>query len=300
MMDWHREALELSKQGLNSGEITRQLKSIGFFQGEDFSPCYERVRKYVRKHSGGKNHVTQNVIPNTFDHTSEEKVIKFGLISDTHLGSNYDEPELLHEFYNECKKQGIKSVYHCGDITDGDAMRVGHEYEIYAHGADAIIDNVVEKYPVVYGIETYFITGNHDASIYKHCGVDIGKHIDERRSDLHYLGRDCARINLDSAVTLELRHPWDGSAYAISQKSQKIIDNMWENRPTIIGIGHYHKAEFIYYKGVYAFQCGCFQHQTPFEVGKNILPVVGGWIIEITLNKNGDIKSISPKFINFN
>lgn len=297
-MDWHEIAIELSRLGFNSGDITRELQNRGFFSGEDYYHCYERVRKYVRKQVK-KSNITQNTVPALFKQDTKERVITFGLIGDTHIGSNYDDISLIEKFYTICKDYGVTEVYHCGDITDGDKMRVGHEYEIYAHGADAIIKNVVDNYPKIDGINTYFITGNHDASLYKNCGVDIGKYIADARSDMIYLGRDCSIVDIHG-ITLEMRHPWDGSSYAISQKTQKIIDNMYEFKPDILAVGHYHKAEFIQYKGVYAFQVGCIQHRTPFEVGKNIIPVLGGWIISLTIDNCGNIQDITPKFISFN
>ena len=57
----------------------------------------------------------------------------------------------------------IGDIYHTGDIDDGEMMRVGHQYDCYAQGADDHIDEIVEKYPKENGITTHFITGNHDS-----------------------------------------------------------------------------------------------------------------------------------------
>ena len=89
-------------------------------------------------------------------------------------------------------------------------------------------DDVIKNYPSRPGITTHFITGNHDASIYKQVGYDIGQAIARERPDMNYLGRDCAVINITPNCTLELRHPWDGTAYALSYKVQKMIEAMGE------------------------------------------------------------------------
>ena len=39
-----------------------------------------------------------------------------------------------------------------------------------------------------------------------------GQAIANLRPDMKYLGRDCAVVNLTPKCTLELRHPWDGTA----------------------------------------------------------------------------------------
>ena len=206
----------------------------------------------------------------------------------------------MHDFYDLCVREGISDVYHTGDITDGLKMRVGHEYELYEISADEMREDVVMHYPKRDGITTHFITGNHDASIYKHVGYDIGQAIAVRRPDLKYLGRDCATINLTPNCTLELRHPWDGTAYALSYKMQKMIEAMEsDSKPNILAVGHYHKAEYLFYRNVHALQSACFQGQTPFTRGKGISVHIGGWIVTIRVDKNGTIQSFSPEFVPF-
>lgn len=241
----------------------------------------------------------RNVEPTTYkrvwDGTTE---IKIAIVSDTHFGSKYTQFTHLNNFYDICQEEGVKDVYHVGDITEGIKMRPGHEYDLYVISTDDMIDDVVAKYPRREGIITHFITGNHDASIYKHVGYDIGKTIASRRDDMKYLGRDCAVINLTNKCTLELRHPWDGMAYALSYKPQKMIDAMEsDSKPNILAIGHYHKAEYLFYRNVHTIQAGCFQGQTPFTRGKGISVHLGGWIITIKVTEDGTIKSIAPQFI---
>lgn len=229
------------------------------------------------------------------------ELIRFALISDTHINSKYTQLTYLHEFYDLCKRKGISTVYHCGDIDEGEQMRVGHQYECYNQGADDHVAEIVRVYPQRDGIKTYFITGNHDASIIKRCGYDIGYAIAAKRKDMIYLGSNEALIRLTPNCTLELRHPWDGTAYSISYKVQKMIDAMnGGTKPNILAIGHYHKAEYLFYRNVHAFQTGCFQSDTPFTRGKGISVHTGGWIINVTVEKNtGYIRSVNPTFIPF-
>ena len=179
-------------------------------------------------------------------------------------------------------------------------MRTGHQYECYTQGADDHISEIVANYPCFNGIATHFITGNHDSSIYKRCGVDIGEIIAIKRKDMKYLGRDCARVEITPNCILELRHPWDGTAYALSYKPQKMIDGMEaDSKPNILAIGHYHKLEYLFYRNVHCFQAGCFQTQTPFTRGKGISVHLGGWIITVEVDKRGYIQRIVPEMIPF-
>ena len=228
------------------------------------------------------------------------QVLKFAIMGDTQIGSKYTQLTYLHDFYDLCEKEGIRDVYHTGDLTDGLKMRVGHEYELYEVSADEMRDDVVKNYPKREGITTHFITGNHDASIYKQVGYDIGQAVANERPDMKYLGRDCAIVNLTPKCKLELRHPWDGTAYALSYKLQKMIEAMEsDSKPNILAVGHYHKAEYIFYRNVHALQTGCFQGQTPFTRGKGISVHMGGWIVTIHVDENGYIQRFAPEFIPF-
>lgn len=245
--------------------------------------------------------VYENIFePSIVDLNTKQKTITFGLIGDTHFNSKYCQITYLHKFYDLCKQQGITTIYHTGDIDDGENMRPGHAYENYTQGVDEHINEIIKNYPCVEGIDTYFITGNHDASYRKHCGFDIGRQIEKERKDLHCLGRDLAIINITPKISMMLRHPWDGTAYALSYKPQKMIEAMDEDqRPTIMAVGHYHKLMYMYYLGVHCLQTGCFQSATPFTIGKGIRVSVGGWIITLHLDAEGNLVSFEPKTVTF-
>ena len=297
---WQQMALDYSLLGLGAGEITERIYSE---LGLDIP--YNTVKNFIGRHKKKnqpkeeKRVVIQNQEP---EHHSGKwdgtETIKFAIMGDTQIGSKYSQLTYLHNFYDLCEKEGITDVYHTGDITDGLKMRPGHEYELNEYSADGQLEAVVKHYPKREGITTHFITGNHDASLYKHVGYDIGKAIAIRRPDMKYLGRDCAVINLTPNCTLELRHPWDGTAYALSYKMQKMIEAMEsDSKPNILAVGHYHKAEYLFYRNVHALQTGCFQGQTPFTRGKGISVHMGGWIVTIRVDKNGHIQGFAPEYI---
>ena len=117
---------------------------------------------------------------------------------------------------------------------------------------------------------------------------------------MEYLGQDCAIVKLTPNCILELRHPWDGSAYAISYKIQKHVDAMsGGEKPNIFAVGHYHKAEYIFYRNVHCFQSATFCAQTNFMRGKGLAAHMGGWIIDIDVDERGYIQKIIPQLIPF-
>ena len=314
MQTWQERALELAQNGWRPLYVTHIIE-----KEFNYENMYDRIYSYLRRKgytvksikageksketppAPEKRDVIQNQEPEHFKSKWDgTTTIKFAIMGDTQIGSKYAQLSYLHEFYNLCEKEGVKNVYHTGDLTDGLKMRVGHEYELYEVSADDMRDDVVRNYPKKPGITTHFITGNHDASIYKQVGYDIGQAIANARPDMKYLGRDCAVINLTPNCTLELRHPWDGTAYALSYKVQKMIEAMEsDSKPNILAVGHYHKAEYLFYRNVHALQTGCFQAQTPFTRGKGISIHLGGWIVTIRVDENGYIQGFAPEFIPF-
>ena len=264
----------------------------------------EKIKEEMQNNQENKKeNVYENIYnPTIIDLNIKRKTISFGLISDTHFNSKYSQITHLNKFYDECQRLGITTIYHAGDIDDGENMRPGHVYENYTQGADEHLNEIIKNYPKRDNITTYFITGNHDASFKKHCGLNIGKHIENNRSDLVCLGQDFAIVNITPEISLMLRHPWDGTSYALSYKIQKMVESMDENtRPTIMAVGHYHKLEYLYYLGVHCLQSGCFQSSTPFTVGKGIRVSMGGWIITLEIDENTrKMISLTPKAITFN
>ena len=229
-----------------------------------------------------------------------ERIIRFGLMGDTQLGCIDTQITHLHTLYDFYQREGINQVYHSGDVTDGEKMRPGHEYELYVHGADAQVAHTVKVYPKRPGIVTDFITGNHDYSFIKTIGLDIGKQIAAQRPDMRYRGYMSAVVELSPHCTLELRHPQDGTAYALSYKIQKIIEAMSSGeKPHILAVGHYHKMEQLFYRNVHAFQTSCLCAQTNWMRGKNIAAVVGGWLVEANVDDEGTITRIKPEFFPF-
>lgn len=258
---------------------------------------------YVIESIGSKIILCKNIIPkeNIYElDWNGDKIIRFGCVSDTHIGSKSQQITHLNTIYDIFKREGIANVYHPGDLSEGEGMRQGHQYECFLHGADEIERYIIKNYPSRLGMKTHFITGNHDTSTIKSCGHDMGVYIANKRDDMNYLGVLNAKVNLTPNCTLELNHPLDGASYAISYTIQKTIDAMTGGeKPNIFCNGHHHKAMYMFYRNIHALECGTFEAQTPWMKGKKLAAHVGGWIIEVHVNDEGTITRFMPEFIPF-
>ena len=309
-----RLIITLHNDGLSNDEIAGALKHAGWFDG-----CKEdSVRRIISREIAKATKGEDNIVAKTEQKEEElprfclnvgneyetawngDRIIRFGLVSDTHINSKYTQLTHLHEAYRSFGIEGIQNVYHCGDIGEGDQMRMGHQYECYAHGADDQRDEIIRVYPKIKGITTHFITGNHDHSFIKRQGYDIGSAISMEREDMKYLGQAQAFINLTPNCKLELRHPEDGSAYSLSYKVQKQIEAMsGGEKSSIYVVGHYHKSEYLFYRNVHCFQAGTLCAQTSWMRGKGISASMGYWLVEVHVNDDGQVNIIKPYFFPF-
>ena len=239
------------------------------------------------------------LIEGYFPLTEKGVHIKHGLVSDTHMGSVYNNLDFLNTLYDIFKKEKVEIVFHCGDLCDGDNMYRGHGYELYAHGADKQTKNVIDNYPK--GFMNYFITGSHDLSFQKRAGVDIGEKIFDKRHDMEYIGPEESTIeigNKEKKIKMMLMHPSKGTAYAISYHPQKIAESFsGGNKPDVLYIGHFHKAEMLpCQRNIQIVQSGCLEHQTPFMARNFISAHQGGWIIDMYVNKDHLISRFNGEF----
>lgn len=300
METWHEKAIKMKHNQRSFSYIAEHLDQPiddvkTFLHSQKKQPPVQESKKQE------KRTVFENLNPTVHkQHICKNKIITFGLMGDPQLNSKYSQITYLHQYYDICEDREITDVYNTGDVDEGEQMRMGHQYECYNQGGDDHLKEIVKNYPSRNGMTTHFITGNHDASIYKRCGIDLGKAIAKERPDMDYLGRDCARVEFTPHCILELRHPWDGTAYALSYKIQKMVEGMEsDSKPNILAVGHYHKLEYLFYRNIHCFQTGCFQMQTPFTRGKGISVHLGGWIVTVEVDEKGYIQRIVPEMIPF-
>ena len=276
MLIWTIDYLPLLKSRLGKELGTDSVCETLGISARVRSHCRGLTRPYIITLTNEHIKMHKTAPDEANEHTVDwqgDQTIRFGVVSDTHLGSKWQQLTHLNTLYDIFEQEGLHTVYHAGDITEGVGMRQGHEFELFVHGADAQVAYVVDLYPRREGMATKFITGNHDHSAIKHSGHDIGIAIANKRPDMVYLGRSQARVHLTPNCILEINHPLDGSSYALSYALQKMIDAMSGARINIFR-GH-HKA------CIFSTQHTCVQvwttwAQTPWMRGNLMSAHMGG------------------------
>jgi predicted phosphodiesterase len=230
------------------------------------------------------------------------RTIRFLAVSDTHLCSKYQQLTYLEEAYDDAIARGCDFAIHCGDLTDGFYQnRPGHVYEIFKLGYDEQLEYVVQKYPRRLKADgtpfiTKIVSGNHDHTHMMADGANLVKAFSKQRDDVEFLGDAFCKLWITPNCDVDIQHPLDGSAYALSYSMQKMIDALQGGeKPKIMCAGHHHKAMYLSYRNIHAFEVPSLQAQTPFEKGKRIMAVVGWWIITVELRADGTVDRVVPE-----
>ena len=257
-------------------------------EGYEFSENLQDDERIISKKNG---HNREKAIKPSM---SELEHIRLCIVSDTHMGNKLEQRTLLNKVYEEAHNKGIDTVLHCGDVVDGDYRnkRPAHPYDLFAQGATQQLDNVVDNYPYVEGITTYFITGSHDDTHYLNGGFSMGKGISDRREDLVWLGPNQAMFYAGKArVPILIKHPGGGCSKSLSYKPQEAINKLDEsNKPKVLLMGHYHKSYCMYYNDIYAILVPCLVDQTEFMKMNDLQNVIGAVFLDLYVTKHGDIE----------
>jgi hypothetical protein len=237
-----------------------------------------------------------------------ETEMSFGVTGDNHIGSKYERLDVLETLFDRWESEGITTVYQCGNIIDGECKGI-NENDIYVHGFEGQIANLIEKWPKREGMTTYFITGNcHEGWYIKREHVNVGKRIEQSardagRDDLRFLGHLEHDLDFEQEggkARVRLFHAGGGSAYATSYKPQKIVESyQGGEKPNALWIGHFHKYDTGYPREVWECQVGCTQDQTPWMRQHNIAAHLGGLTVRLQQNSLGIFTSYTVTWMPF-
>ena len=243
------------------------------------------------------------------DHDLQGDRIRFGVVSDTHFGSKFQQPTLLVEHLRYMRKRKVHAILLPGDVTDGSTqMHPGFEYELWSHGADAQVEaaaNVLIPEADRMKIPWYLIGGNHDASHFKQGGTDVVARLCELSEWFHYLTPDRdgnARGSVGNVrfgkLLVQLCHPHMGSAYALSYRMQKWIEALSpENKPHLVVMGNFHKVLQMDYRNVFGLMVPAFQSQSAWMASKMIASHVGSGILEVGVEPKGMTPSVQMEWL---
>lgn len=225
--------------------------------------------------------------------------VRFGVVSDTHLGSKHCALPELHLAYDYFEREGITRVLHGGDIVDGVGIYAGHHNELAQHTFEDQVDHAVSDYPARDGIETILIGGNHDLEgDFGRAGADPCVGISNKRPDITYIGAYSAYLELANGAHVHMLHGKGGGSYAVSYKMQKRCEAYPAGRkPAALIFGHFHVELCMQARGIQGIFPGCFQWSAPqFGERLGLTPAVGFHVVECCIAQDGVITDWAPRW----
>ena len=229
--------------------------------------------------------------------TPQGERLIIGVVSDTHLGSKYQQLSYLRETYRRFADAGAQQVLHCGDLLDGVDVYRGQHAQQFLHTYDDQIDYAIEHYPR--DLPTVVIGGNHDLAGVKRGDSDPLRRLAAERPDITYAGPFSAWPQYGRLLWY-LLHPDGKGAYAVSYKMQKIIESFeGGNKPHVLLVGHWHQMLYLHLRNVHGIHPGCFQAQTEHDRRLALQPQIGAVLLEITVEQDGALHTITPRFIRY-
>lgn len=245
------------------------------------------------------NNITEQELKNILNSASKRpsqgivirpssKHVKFGYFSDPHIGHEQFSEKGFEYMRKQFDKEGVDLVLCPGDILEGMSGRPGHIYELthigFTQQAQYATDLLSQlKQPIV------AITGNHDYWYAKknNGGLIVGEDLDKRIKNYTHVGENEGDVSIDN-IKIKLFHGADGTAYADSYKIQKLIESFSPGeKPNIVLSGHYHKALYLYRRGVHGFEAATLCGQSRYMRGKKIQAHTGFGICDMKYGNRG-------------
>lgn len=225
--------------------------------------------------------------------TNDDNEFKFVAISDTLIGSKYQQLSILEDIYQKAHEMGYNNVILCGNITAG-LYPVTNVYSSSCFLPDTMMqaDYIINNYPKIEGMKTYFILGPNDEKHLKKNKINIGKRISEVREDMIYLGFNSCMINIDKAKMFVLC-PKLNKTYTVSYRSQQQIDSFRsEDKPDILLLGGLLQMEKYPYREVTSLSVPSVCATTKEMTDRRYQNTVGAWYITLKTNSKGYLENI--------
>jgi predicted phosphodiesterase len=289
--DWGRmrlaEAIDCSPSYVQRWLNRRELAQDEVYAEED-KQLTQILSKLSPKEKAAILRNASEVPPEVKPWEMSTDVVRFGVMSDTHVGHKNFREDWLYRAYDFWAKCGAEFIYHSGDIVEGMSGRDGQIYELTKFGFEEQVDETAKLFDQC-PAPIRAITGNHDGwfKIKGNIGACVGKTLENRCHNFTHLGQDEADELLGN-IKVKLWHGGDGASYALSYRTQKFVEALTGgDKPHILLSGHAHKSIFFQFRNVEIIEAGTLQSQTRFMRGKKLAAHPTVYMVEAWQNDDG-------------
>ena len=141
-------------------EVLYLLKSDSIIKKEHIDNIPRR-EFLVQKGLNNEEVLSHSYVCDTFSLESDDK-LDFIVISDTHIGSRFENFDYLKRVYDYALSHGVKYIFHAGDLIEGCYSNYSRCKRKYM-SISSQVNHIIEDYPYDRSIKNIIILGNHDA-----------------------------------------------------------------------------------------------------------------------------------------
>lgn len=234
MSDFNIKLLQLISNNKSVNEICERLNITNRFLYKSLSLLKNEGLDFIRKYyySGDIIYVlSENTIKNTNEATiitsPYDNEFRALIISDLHLGCEYERLDLLYNAYEYCIKNGINIIINAGDVMDG---MLSTNQKMHNNYEEQIV-YIIKNYPFDKNILNFTVLGNHDIESLNSTKIDFAEILNKYRHDIVALGYSEGIINIKNDKIL-VKHKIPNIDFSHTPKS-------------IIIKGHTHQLKII-------------------------------------------------------
>ena len=226
--------------------------------------------------------------------TNEFDEFKFIVIADTRLGSKSQQLSILNDIYLKGHQMGYDDVILCGNISAGLYPLTNVYAETnFINDTYGQIDYIVNHFPKVDGMKTYFITGKLDDKHLTKEKINIGKRIADLRDDMIYLGENSCDLIIDDTV-MRLFSSKLSKTYTVSYRTQQqAVAFRSEDKPDIMLYGGLLQSEQFTYRGIKILSVPSVCATTKEMLEKRYSNTIGAWYVKVKTNSKGKLDKIN-------
>ena len=141
-------------------EVLYLLKSDSIIKKEHIDNIPRR-EFLVQKGLNNEEVLSHSYVCDTFSLESDDK-LDFIVISDTHIGSRFENFDYLKRVYDYALSHGVKYIFHAGDLIEGCYSNYSRCKRKYM-SISSQVKHIIEDYPYDRSIKNIILLGNHDA-----------------------------------------------------------------------------------------------------------------------------------------
>jgi predicted MPP superfamily phosphohydrolase/Mn-dependent DtxR family transcriptional regulator len=227
----------------------------------------------------------------------DEKLRKFvvGLASEAHIGSNYSSANLLGAAWKVFDSYDTNLIIFAGDLF------VGKEYK--RKSGEVLVKSPYDQIELArrilprssVGLKTHVVAGSQDVLYERGRTINLVQELGKVRRDVVPEGVGIHKFpiydtNVEIIVENPVTHEKDpvGKTYDIQRRMENL--EVEKGKKVILTVGGYHLFAAIPYRNgiVYGLLLPSLISQTPSLARKNINPVIGVVLVELSLGRKND------------